>query len=151
MKTLLLAFLIFGSARMASAGTQAGLTLCPQGANGFETTLLNVGQVKVNTAAYGSEVNFSSTIQWDASGVVTLVRKNKPAIVLGHGLRPLSSSACGVFPFTLSDDIKVEARSKKGVPHPSCGLSGCQMVRPKSDTITIRTDNETITYVGHWG
>lgn len=152
MRTLLLAFLVFGSAQMASASMQAALTLCPQGTNGFETTLLNVGQVKVNTSAYGSEPNFSSKIQWDASGLVTLVRKNKPAIVLGQGVRPLSSSNCGVFPFTVSDDIKIEARSKKDLPYPSCGFDGgCQVVHPKKDTITIHTDHETITFIGNWG
>lgn len=152
MKTLLLAFLVIGSAQVASASTQAGLALCPQGTDGFESTLLSVDEAKVNTAAYGSEPNFSSKIQWDASGIVTLVRKNKPSIVLGQGVRPLSSSHCGVFPFTVSDDIKIEARSKKGLPFPVCGFSGgCQVVHPKKDTITIRTDHETITFVGNWG
>lgn len=158
MKSLLLALSIFGifASQTTFASTQGKLSLCPQdgrnNVNEFHTDLLAIGKVKVNVAAGGSEPNFSSEIQWDQNGVVTLVRKDKNTIVLGQGERPDLSSPCGTFPFTLNDQIQIETRSRGGLPYPVCDFeNGCHIVHPQNDTVIIHDGNDAIIYVGNWG
>lgn len=140
----------------AFAATHAGLALCPQGAmdtpNVYNSNSLYVGAAHVQLSYGGSEPQFSSQIQWDQNGVVTLIRKNKDSIVLGQGVRPAKSSPCGIFPFTVSDNVQFEVHSKKGIPHPACDVDrGCHLVRPQDDTLTIHAGGEKITFIGRWG
>lgn len=146
---------LIGQISFASAPS-ATLSLCPQSGdndvNAFHTTILHVDSGSVNLSSGGSEPNFSSEIQWDANGVVTLVRTGKATITLGQGIRPDKNSSCGVFPFQVSDAVQLELHSTYGIPHPVFSPeSGWTVVHPRNDTIVIKSGSETISFVGNHG
>jgi hypothetical protein len=133
-----------------------GLALCPQATmhtnEYFHSETLNIGKARINLSANSSEPNFSSEILWDADGVVTLQRKGKSPIVLGQGVRPAKSEACNVYPFELSDSVEFSLQTKKGLPYLHCDAdTGCSVVHPRMDTLTIKARGEKIVYRGNWG
>ncbi|MEA9356036.1 hypothetical protein SHI21_07485 [Bacteriovorax sp. PP10] len=128
------------------------LPLCPQdGRNtmeAFHTTAISINDGSVNLGSGGTEPNFSSEIQWLENGDVVLVRKNKINILLGNGQRPDLRSACGTFSFEQNPELDMSLKTKTGMPYPVCGERGCMIVHPKTDTLTIKFEDEVIVYVG---
>lgn len=149
--------MILGMASLSvhAADLKVALSLCPQdGRNtieAFHTTNIAVNDKSVSIVSGGTEPNFSSEIQWLSNGDVVLLRKNKTTILLGNGERPDLRAACGIFTFERNVDVDMSIQIKKGLPYPRCGDSGCVIVHPETDTVTIKNQDEVIVYVGNKG
>lgn len=149
--------MILGMASLSihAADLKVALSLCPQdGRNtieAFHTTNITVNDKSVGIASGGTEPTFSSEIQWLSNGDVVLLRKNKITILLGNGERPELRAACGTFPFERNIDVDISIRIKKGFPYPTCGDTGCVIVHPETDTVTIKYQDEVIVYVRNKG
>jgi hypothetical protein len=135
-----------------AADLKFALPLCPQdGRNtqeAFRTTAININDGSVNLGSGGTEPDFSSELQWLENGDVVLVRKDKVNILLGNGQRPDLRSACGTFSFEQNPELDMSLKTKKGMPYPICEERGCYIVHPKTDTLTIKFEDEVIVYVG---
>jgi hypothetical protein len=128
------------------------LSLCPQdGRNtneAFHTGNITVNDNLITLSSGGTEPNFSSEIEWLTNGDIVLVRKNKNPILLGNGARPDLRSACGTFAFEKNGEVEMSLKSKKGIPYPVCEERGCYVVHPQTDTLTIKSNDEVVVYVG---
>lgn len=157
MKLLIFTIVLgMASLNIYAADLKVELSLCPQdGRNTIEaihTTDITVNGSLVGISSGGTEPNFSSEIQWLSNGDVVLLRKNKPTILLGNGERPDLRSNCGTFPIERNPDVDMSLKVKKGFPFPICTPeSGCIIVHPETDTLTIKNQDEVIVYVARKG